>query len=76
MNCRLARKAKDEVQGIGVQSELDLWVPADNIMTHTKSLNTAINPLLKESPISSESEKNKLLLIFPFSFGSLIDFTD
>lgn len=45
-------------------------------MTPTKSLNAAINPFLKETPIISESEKDKLPLIFSFSLGLLTDFID
>ncbi len=48
VNCRLVRKAEPEAQGNRVQLELDLWAPADNIMTPTKSLNTPINPFVRD----------------------------
>lgn len=38
-------------------------------MTPTKSINAAINPLFKENPVISESEKHKFSLVFPFSLG-------
>lgn len=60
----------------GSIAQLDLWAPAENIMTPTKSLNAAANPLLQESPMISESEKNKLPVIISSSLGSLIDFID
>lgn len=48
--------------------------PAKGIMTPTKPLNVAINPLLKEIPVIIGLEKDKWPPIFSFSLDLLIDF--
>lgn len=55
-------------------SEFNSLVTAEGIMTPAESLTVAINPLLKESPVIIESEKDKWSPIFSFSSDSLIDF--